>query len=166
MRKVYEGEQVMLEWKPIVDLLVSEFLTRSNGELMVHNPEKFIIPVNSGYRVWFFSVINPWLDRFNKILFTYKESGIHEVWTKRAWRYFSQKYIKQFQPLPLPQNIEKDDFHKMSMADLLGNFLMLIIFTGFSIIVLMIEMVFADQWKRIQTFSMSHIHHMQNQHDF
>jgi len=142
MTRVFEGKQVMVEWKPIVDLLVSEFLTRSNGELMVHNPGKFIIPANSGYRVWFFTVINPWVERFNRILYAYKESAIRDVWTKQAWRYFSKKYIKQFNPKPLPKVTSEKAFHRMSLNDLGGVFITLGIFTLISIFSLAVEFLF------------------------
>ncbi len=102
MRRVFEGKQIMVEWKPIVDLLVGNFLTRSNGDLTVHYTDTFITPMNSGHRVWMYYPINPFLERFDPILHAYKESGVRTVWMAQAMAYFSERYREEYDMEPLP----------------------------------------------------------------
>ena len=149
MRAVYEGKQVMVEWKPIVDLLVSNFLTRPNRELMVHYTDTFITPVNSGHRVWMFYVINPWLERFDRILHAYKESGLRDAWMPQAFAFFSQKYVAEYDMEPLPKHEDPEDFTKMGLGDLFGLFVCFGLFIAASVVVMAVELVVSRALKML-----------------
>ncbi len=104
MLGVVEGKQVLVEWTPIVDVLVGRFLRRPDGELMVHYTKTLITHVNGGYDAVMYYPVNPWYDDFNLYLFAYKEQGLDKVWKVRSINFFSQRYVEAHgkEVLPTP----------------------------------------------------------------
>ena len=121
MREVFEGRRVFVEWKPIVDLLIGKFLRRPDGDLLVHYTYKLLHHVNGGYDVVSFYAVNPWYKQFNKILYTYKETGLLKRWKDSSITFFSNRYmVKHGKELEFLNEDNEQRFMKMSLDSLYG----------------------------------------------
>ncbi len=94
VKGLLKGDRVVIEWKPICDLLVGKFLRRPDGELLVHYTFDLIHHVNTGYDVVQFPAVNQWYHQFNGILYGYQESGLVLEWKKGSINFFSDKYME------------------------------------------------------------------------
>ncbi len=68
MQAVYEGKQVYLDYKTMLDLMTGSFLRRPNGDLMVHYTGELATHINGGYDAVAFYPLSPWRKRFDRYL--------------------------------------------------------------------------------------------------
>ncbi len=93
MKAVYERKQIMIEWVSLVEILLRKYLTRQNGEYVVHYTKDFITPVQGGnsVKVVMMNTINPWTERFRHYIDQYNEVGIFEAWKAKHIEYYNDK---------------------------------------------------------------------------
>ncbi len=99
MKDVFEGKQIMIEWVSLVEVLLEKYLSRQNGEYLVHYTDEFITPVQGGTstKVVMMNKINPWTERFCHYIDLFNEAGIFEVWKSKHIESYYSKYIIQRQ---------------------------------------------------------------------
>ncbi len=73
MKDAYEGNSLFVEWNVLVDVLVEGLFSHPNGEPMVHVSDAIGPPDqynnnNGVLMTWYFQLINPWSERFNKVV--------------------------------------------------------------------------------------------------
>ncbi len=150
MRDVFEGRSVLIEWKPIVDLLVGKFLRRSDGDLLVHYTFKHLHYVNEGYDVVSFSAVNPWYNQFDKILYAYKESGLLQVWKERSINFFSNRYMANHKKeLEFLNENQEQNFVKMNLGSLYGVLICFGVVNGIGSVVFVFELCRRDKMETL-----------------
>ncbi len=82
MKSVHEGESIMVLWSGQLTKMAEVAFTLPNGERLVHIPPKLALDVGS-LVYWTFNPFDPWLERMNVYLYTFKESGITLHWDKQ-----------------------------------------------------------------------------------
>ncbi len=84
---VYEGESLLVEYAPLLEVAVAAGFSRSNGELMLHLSEGIGLwhpIVDYVYLVWYFYPLSPWTERFNRYIGLATDTGLRLEMLQRS----------------------------------------------------------------------------------
>lgn len=148
---VYEGKAVLVAYHKDFPKTNEVLFTLPNGEKLVHIPTASAGFLPSSYTFWAFHPMNPWKERFDAVLGSFRDAGLDWVWFDRGVARVVAKAKERYRlagvetPAMREMGRKAEGYLSMELEDLAGIFVVLGLGVSLSAVVAAKEMD-AGRW--------------------